>query len=102
MHLVGIKHHAVDALSGLLMKRAENRPLGYELPVHLVTQASGTDHTAPCLAAFIKAQLANEFCQTPAKEVWRAGTVITTNKEGVLVRGAQIDEAIQKLVLQLL
>lgn len=67
-------------------------------PPQFLTQADRTDLTASSLEKFVKAQAADDFCQTVTKMLQKAGTKTTINKEEVLVRRAHIDRAQQKVV----
>lgn len=75
---------------------------GSSVLLQSVTQDDGIDLVAPSLAELIKAQRANAFYRTAAMKIAKAETETTISKEGVLVRVAHIDRALQKLVPHLL
>lgn len=62
--------------------------------------ADGTDATPQTLAEFIAVQFADGICPIAIGQLGQAGTEFIFNKDGVLVKRASIDGAIQKLLSQ--
>lgn len=65
-----------------------------------VTQANRTDLMALSLADFIQAQGAESLCQTAARKLDKDKAVITISEEVFLVQLTQVQQVLQRLLLQ--
>lgn len=69
-------------------------------PAQSVSDADGTENPSPTLAEFMAAQSADKCYQNDARQLGQAGTELTLNMEGLLVRRAPINDALQNFMPQ--
>lgn len=125
-HGVGVRRQAASALSRLPIESTEKTDLKNYVLVTLIHDVEFVEYVcssrvlediAKCkmnadilaenymptnLAEFIKAQREDAISKQATKQIGEGGKEFSLNKDGVIIRRASIDGALQKLIPQLL